>query len=128
MSLAPKSTQRFSSRVENYTRYRPRYPAEILAPLRTRCRLTPASVVADLGSGTGFLSELFVANGNRVFGIEPNSQMREAGERLVRSHPKFPNVAGTAESTSLPDASVDFIVAGQAFHWFNREACRKEFA
>jgi len=120
-------TLRFSNRVENYVRYRPHYPGEILDPLRIDCGLTPASIIADVGSGTGFLAEQFLANGNRVFGIEPNPEMREAGERLLQKFPNFTSLDATAEETSLPQTSVDFVTAGQAFHWFDRERCREEF-
>ena len=75
---------------------------------------------ADVGSGTGFLSELFLANGNLVLAIEPNLEMRSAGEKYLGNQPKFESIDGTAESTTLPDRSVDFVVAGQAFHWFDR--------
>ena len=85
------------------------------------------SVIADMGSGTGFLAELFLANGNRVFGIEPNGPMREAGERLLAANPNFTSIDGTAEATTLAEQSIDFVTAGQAFHWFEREACRREF-
>ena len=78
------ATERFANRVENYVRYRPRYPKEILERLELECGLGSESVIADLGSGTGFLAELFLANGNRVFGIEPNAEMRAAGERRNR--------------------------------------------
>lgn len=121
------STLRFSNRVENYVRYRPHYPAEVLEHLRTDCGLTPASIIADIGSGTGFLAEQFLANGNRVFGIEPNREMREAGERLLQNYQDFTSLGATAEETTLLSASVDLITAGQAFHWFDRERCREEF-
>src|SRR5207245_7368130 len=111
--------QLFSNRVENYLRYRPRYPTEIIDALTAECGLRTTSVIADLGSGTGFLAELFLSNGNQVFGIEPNREMREAGEQLLRSYPKFASVAASAEATTLAEASVDFVTAGQAFHWFD---------
>ncbi|MFO1512348.1 MAG: class I SAM-dependent methyltransferase [Verrucomicrobiota bacterium] len=123
--LAP--TQRFSNRVENYVRYRPGYPTEVLELLRTDCGLNSASVVADIGSGTGKFTELLLQSGCHVFGVEPNQEMREAGERLLKSHPRFTSVAATAEATTLPDRSADLIVAGQAFHWFDRERSREEF-
>lgn len=121
-------TKRFSSRVDNYVRYRPGYPGEIIELLKKECGLTDASMVADIGSGTGKLTELFLANGNEVFGIEPNKEMREAGERLLAGFDNFTSVAATAEETTLPRACVDFIIAGQAFHWFDRKRCRVEFA
>jgi ubiquinone/menaquinone biosynthesis C-methylase UbiE len=95
--------------------------------LKKDCGFTRASVVADIGSGTGKLTELFLANGNEVFGIEPNKDMRQAGERLLAGFSNFTSVEATAEETTLPGASVDFIAAGQAFHWFDRKRCRAEF-
>ena len=121
-------TKRFSSRVENYIRYRPGYPNAILDFLKSECALTRQSVIADLGSGTGKLAELFLANGNPVFGVEPNREMREAGERLLKTFANFTSIAATAEDTTLPRACADFITAGQAFHWFDRARSRVEFA
>ena len=120
-------TQRFTGRVDNYARYRPSYPRAILGLLKTECDLTSASVIADVGSGTGILSELFLQNGNRVFGLEPNYEMRKAGERRLEHYPRFTSVAATAEATTLDDACVDFVTAGQAFHWFEVERARAEF-
>ena len=120
-------TTRFSSRVENYVRYRPGYPAEIMDLLRAECGLKKDSPVADIGSGTGKLTELFLQNGNPVFGVEPNREMREAGEGQLKNFPGFRNVAGTAEATTLPDRSVEFITIGQAFYWFELDPCRVEF-
>jgi len=120
-------TRRFSSRVENYVRYRPGYPKEILALLKSECGMTNRSVIADIGSGTGKLTELFLGNGNPVFGVEPNRDMREAGERWLKPFANFTSIDAAAEETSLPNSAVDFIVAGQAFHWFDRAKCREEF-
>ncbi len=120
-------TQRFSSRVESYIKYRPGYPADMVDLLRDKCGFTSDSMVADIGSGTGILTELFLRNGNRVFAVEPNREMREAAERLLGQDPNFTSVSGTAETTTLKDRSVDFIAAGQAFHWFDREQSRREF-
>ncbi len=121
------STQRFSNRVEAYIRSRPGYPAALLERLREACGLTPDAVIADVGSGTGILSEIFLANGNPLFGVEPNEAMRAAAERLLAGYPRFTSVAATAEATTLPSGSVDFVTAGQAFHWFDRERARAEF-
>jgi SAM-dependent methyltransferase len=121
-------TRRFSNRVENYIHYRPSYPPEVLHTLQEDCVLTPQMVIADIGSGTGILTELFLRNGNRVFGVEPNREMRQAGERLLQSYPRFTSVAASAEHTTLPSGSVDFVTAGQAFHWFDARQARQEFA
>lgn len=120
-------TRRFSNRVENYLKYRPSYPPEIIPLLESECGLTAQTVIADLGSGTGLLTELFLKHGNRVFGVEPNAEMRAAGERVLSKHSSFVSVPATAEATTLPDHSIDMIVAGQAFHWFNRGKARPEF-
>src|SRR5580704_6928219 len=122
------STQRFSSRVENYIKYRPRYPQAVVDLLGRECQLTTASVVADIGSGTGILTELFLQSGNLVYAIEPNREMREAAERLLAAFSNFRSIPATAEVTTLPDRSVDIITAGQAFHWFDRDKARAEFA
>jgi SAM-dependent methyltransferase len=119
--------RRFSNRVEDYIRYRPGYPPGVLDALREECGLAPESVVADVGSGTGLLSQVFLENGNFTYGVEPNAEMREAGERLLKEYPRFRSVAGSAEATTLADAIVDFVAAGQAFHWFEPNAARAEF-
>jgi SAM-dependent methyltransferase len=124
---AVNATSRFSDRVENYVLYRPGYPPETLQALRTECDLKPAHVIADIASGTGIWSRPLLENGNTVFGVEPNAEMREAGERLLAGFPKFASIAGTAEATTLGDQSMDFVTAAQAGHWFDRQRSRREF-
>ncbi|HMS39128.1 MAG TPA: methyltransferase domain-containing protein [Pyrinomonadaceae bacterium] len=121
------TVERFSNRVENYVKYRPSYPSKILDLFRREMNLTEDSVFADIGSGTGISSKIFLENGNAVFGIEPNRAMREAAEMFLRDFPKFKSVDGTSENTNLADNSVDFVVAAQAFHWFDKEKTRPEF-
>lgn len=121
-------TARFSNRVGDYVRYRPGYPEGVLDILRSETGLTPAAAIADVGSGTGISSALFLRNGNVVYGVEPNPDMRAAAERLLREFARFRSVAGTAEGTTLPDRCADYVVAGQAFHWFDRARARGEFA
>ena len=120
-------TQRFSNRVENYIKYRPGYPPAILNLLTAKCGLSPSATVADVGSGTGILTRMLLGSGSRVLGVEPNREMREAGERLLAGHANFTSVDGTAEATTLPDGTIDIITAGQAFHWFDRPKSRREF-
>jgi len=125
---APNATSRFSDRVANYIRYRPGYPSEAMQALQRECELGPHHIIADIASGTGIWTRTMLENGNHVFGVEPNAEMRQAGERLLASFPNFTSVAGTAESTTLPDRSVDFVTAAQAAHWFDRGRSRAEFA
>jgi len=121
------STTRFSDRVEDYVKYRPHYPEVILSYLRDLYAFAPGWVVADIGSGTGISTELFLRFGNKVFAVEPNREMRLKGEELLSGYPGFVSVDGTAEATELADSSVDLIVAGQAFHWFDPVRTRTEF-
>ena len=121
------ATQRFSSRVDDYVRFRPGYPLEIIGLLKKECGLTANSVIADIASGTGIFTRMLLENGNRVFGIEPNDEMKRAGERFLADYPRFTSIAGTAEATTLPDGSVDIVTAAQAAHWFDGENARREF-
>ena len=126
MSKLP--TTRFSDRVEDYVCYRPGYPPEVLELLRAECGLKASHVVADIASGTGTFTRLLLENGNQVFAVEPNQAMREAGNQLLRSFDNLTSVAGAAEGTILPSASVDFVTSAQAAHWFDRKRARAEFA
>ena len=121
------SVKRFDQRVTNYVAYRPHYPPAVADFLRSELGLNAASVVADVGSGTGILSELLLQQGCTVFGVEPNGAMRAAAEELLKGYQNFKSVTGTAEATTLGDESVDFVTAGQAFHWFDAAAARREF-
>ncbi|MGA3347833.1 MAG: class I SAM-dependent methyltransferase [Candidatus Sulfotelmatobacter sp.] len=124
---ASNATSRFSDRVENYVLYRPGYPAEALQALKEECGLAHDQVIADVASGTGIWTRVLLENGNPVFGVEPNAEMRAAGERLLVGFPRFTSVAGTAEATTLADRSVDLATAAQAAHWFDRKRSRSEF-
>jgi len=125
----PKSpTARFSDRVENYVRYRPGYPAEVLELLRAECGLRANHVVADIASGTGIFTRLLLENGNSVFAVEPNAEMREMGMHQLDAFDRLVSVAGTAEETTLRSASVDFVTSAQAAHWFDLPLARAEFA
>ena len=100
---------------------------EVLTYLRETIDLKPTDRVADVGSGTGFLSELFLSNRNRVIGVEPNVEMRSAAEAIMADSPEFISQDGAAEATGLVNASVDLVVAGQAFHWFDPVKTKTEF-
>lgn len=120
------TVERFSNRVENYVKYRPDYPADVLRLFETEMNLQLSSIVADIGSGTGISARLFLENGCSVFGVEPNAAMRAAAEDFLRDFPDFTSVHGTSDRTTLRAESVDFVVAAQAFHWFDAEKTRVE--
>ncbi len=126
--MARDPTERFSDRVDDYVKYRPHYSPEVYEALRQACGLKAEHLIADVGCGTGLLAKIFLENGNRVIGVEPNREMRQAGEQYLSRFAHFRMVAGSAENTTLPNASVDFVIAGQAFHWFRPEPTRQEFA
>jgi SAM-dependent methyltransferase len=123
---SPDPTRRFSDRVENYAKYRPGYPPAVYDLLREHAGLQPGAIVADLGSGTGLLSSLFTERGHKVYAVEPNAQMRAAAESFFDDQSSFISIPARAEATTLPASRVDFIVAGQAFHWFEPTATRAE--
>ena len=127
-SASQNSTLRFSDRVENYIRWRPSYPDELFRVLAEEAGLRQPSTVADIGSGTGISAELFLRQGHTVYGVEPNREMRQAAENLLSQFPLFRSIDGTAEESTLSDASVDFISAAQAFHWFEADKARAEFS
>ena len=127
MNSIENSKERFSNRVENYIKYRPGYPEDIVAFLAGEINFNPSWIVADIGSGTGILSRLFLDNGNSVFGIEPNNEMRKAGEKQLSNYKYFKSITGSSENTGLKTNSINLISAGQAFHWFDFQKSKEEF-
>ena len=125
--MSSNSTTRFSDRVEDYVKYRPHYPAAVLSYLQDTYSFSSQWAVADVGSGTGISTELFLANGNKVYAVEPNAEMRSKAEDLLSGYLGFFSLNGEAEATGVPPSAVDLIVAGQAFHWFDPVKTRPEF-
>lgn len=123
----PNSKERFTSRVSDYVKYRPTYPPQVLQTLKSDFNLQPFHQVADVGSGTGISTELFLKNGNTVFAIEPNEKMRQQAEDILSTYPTFKSLNGSSEKTSLANDSIDFIACAQAFHWFEPNSTKMEF-
>jgi SAM-dependent methyltransferase len=121
-------TGRFSDRVANYVACRPGYPDALSRALREEVGLSTGSIVADIGSGTGISTDLLLRLGCVVYAVEPNAAMRVAAETRFSGETRFHSIASRAESTTLPDRSVDAVTAGQAFHWFDPRLTRGEFA
>ena len=126
MTAAPDLTTRFTERVADYAAHRPSYPPELIALLAREGVLRREDVVADVGSGTGILTALLLANGNTVHAVEPNAAMAEEARARLGSNARFHPVAGRAEETGLPEASCDVVTAAQAFHWFDVDGARRE--
>jgi ubiquinone/menaquinone biosynthesis C-methylase UbiE len=122
-------TGRFTGRAEAYDRFRPDYPSAALSHIVARCGLGDDSVLVDVGCGTGISTRLFAALGIKVIGIEPNDEMRAAAEHAAsfEGEPRATYRKGQAESTGLPAAMADLVLAAQAFHWFEPEATLIEF-
>lgn len=125
--MAHNSKKRFSSRVDNYVKYRPGYPVEIIDFLQNEINFLPDKTVADIGSGTGIFTELLLKKGYTVYGVEPNPEMRKAAEKLLSNYPNFISINGSAELTNLQTNHFDFITAAQAFHWFDTSETKEEF-
>jgi ubiquinone/menaquinone biosynthesis C-methylase UbiE len=124
----PDNTKRFSDRVEDYIKYRPNYPPGLVPALEKAMKLNGTEIIADIGSGTGLSSLPFLTSGYKVLGIEPNKEMREAAEKQLQFFTNFISINGEAEKTNLPANSVDVILCGQAFHWFDRRKSKIEFS
>ena len=120
-------TTRFSDRVENYVKYRPSYPKEIIPFLEKYYDLSGDKRIADIGSGTGIFSELFLQSGYSVIGIEPNDHMRRAAETRLGKYQGFTSRNHRAEQTGLRSHSLDMITVAQAFHWMEPIKTKKEF-
>lgn len=120
--MNPRS--RFTSRADDYAKYRPSYPDGVIDRLVAELDNADNAIAADIGAGTGISSRLLADRGIRVMAIEPNAAMKQ----VAQSHPLVEFVDGNAEQTKLPDASVDLVTCFQAFHWFNPEPTLKEFA
>jgi SAM-dependent methyltransferase len=127
MAADANPTGRFSDRVDTYVKHRPGYPEGLKRCLAETLGLAPGRTAGDVGAGTGIFSGFLLQAGYRVLGVEPNPPMRAAAEKALAGRAGYASVAGTSEATTLPDQSVDFITAAQAFHWFEPAGTKREF-
>lgn len=121
------SKERFSIRVENYSKYRLSYPSQLIDHLVKVYDFDKDFVIADIGSGTGILTKLFLDNGNKTYAVEPNNAMRQASEDVLYSYNTYHSINGSSDNTNLQGESIDLITVAQAFHWFDLEPTKKEF-
>lgn len=115
---------RFSSRAEDYAKYRPSYPDAVIDRIIADLGNPAELMAADVGAGTGIASRMLADRRIKVIAIEPNAAMRQ----VARSHPLVEFRDGSAEDTNLADAAVGLVTCFQAFHWFNPESTLKEFS
>ncbi|AXY72823.1 class I SAM-dependent methyltransferase [Paraflavitalea soli] len=120
------STSRFSNRAENYAKFRPGYPDELFTFIEAEMDLQSVDHIVDIGSGTGLFAEPLLKHGYNVVCLEPNEDMRKAGEERLKKYPSFKSIQSTAEHTGLEDNSVDLITIAQTFHWLDPVAARLE--
>jgi SAM-dependent methyltransferase len=118
----------FSTKAHIYARYRWDYAPQAIQALLDRTRLAHTSVVADIGAGTGILSRHLASHVARLYAVEPNAEMRRMAQCELQRFPSVEVIDGRAEATTLPDSSIDLIVAAQAIHWFDPQPTRREFA
>ncbi|HZC15420.1 MAG TPA: class I SAM-dependent methyltransferase [Caulobacteraceae bacterium] len=111
----------FGAAADAYERARPSYPEAAIDWILPK----GARRVLDLGAGTGKLSRPIRARGLEVAAVEPSDGMRA---QLSRGLPDVPVFAGSAEQIPLDDASVDAVVVGQAWHWFDPSRAVPEVA
>jgi SAM-dependent methyltransferase len=105
----------FDTTAGAYERARPDYPPEAVEALAAALALGPGTTTVDLGAGTGKLTRLLVPTGSTVVAVEPLAGRRA---ELARAVPGVEIREGTAQALPLGDATVDAVVAAQAFHWF----------
>lgn len=117
---------RFTGLADIYAKYRPSYPDDFIRYLYSGQGFSQGSVIADIGSGTGILTELLLRENSTVYGVEPNADMRGTAECMLSRYPNYISMRGTAERTGLNASSIDFITVAQAFHWFDRPAFKAE--
>lgn len=122
-----KPSERFSSRVDAYQKYRPDYPQSLIEEISQQAGLDGSAVVGDFGSGSGIFTRRLLQAGFEVYAVEPNREMREAAELALAGEPRFISVAASAEDSQLESASLDLITVAQAFHWFNNDTAKQEF-
>lgn len=120
------NTKRFDGKGELYAKARPKYAKELFDYMKSKLNINEDSVFADIGSGTGIFTEQLLDLGCFVHAVEPNADMRRKAEEKLSVYSKFSSVNGTDSTTNLPDCSVDYITAAQAFHWFDANAFKKE--
>lgn len=119
-------TNRFDGKGDIYAKARPKYATALFDHLRNTLSIPAGSIFADIGSGTGIFTEQLLGRGYKVYAVEPNGDMRRKAEEKLSGYKNFISVDGSDAAMAIPDHSVDYITAAQAFHWFDASAFAKE--
>ena len=118
--------EKFTGKAELYKKFRPSYPKELLDYLYSQIGFSKDSTIADIGSGTGIFSRLFLERGSTVYAVEPNNDMRETSVKDLSAYKNFISIDASAENTGLHEKSIDFVTVAQAFHYFDRQLFKQE--
>ena len=118
---------RFSNKDENYVKYRPHYPKELIEFMQQKGLIKKGYKIGDIGAGTGKFTELLLQYGYSVIAVEPNGPMLEACKKIYGHYNDLTCLNGSSEHTKLSDISVDLITTAQAFHWFKMDETKKEW-
>jgi SAM-dependent methyltransferase len=121
----PKAAVGFARGARAYEHGRATFPAGAVAAILAETAAAPGRTLLELGAGTGKLTRSLTGSGARVIALEPVDEMRAV---LAEAAPGAEPLAGVAEAIPLPDASVDAVIAAQAYHWFDPEAATAEVA
>src|SRR6185369_8881482 len=116
MAIHESAAKGFSAGADAYERGRPEYSPEAIEALVRELRVEPGKRVLDLAAGTGKLTRQIAPAGAEIVAVEPISEMRA---KLEAASPDVEAIEGTAEAIPLPNHSVDAVLVGQAFHWFD---------
>ena len=116
MVIHESAAKGFAAGADAYERGRPEYSPEAVERLIAELAIGPGSRVLDLAAGTGKLTRQLVGTGAELVAVEPVAEMRAKLQEVL---PVAEAIEGTAESIPLPNHSVDAVVVGQAFHWFD---------
>jgi len=117
----------YDGKAEDFAQHRLSYARGAIDVILETTGLDTTWIVADIGAGTGHVAKHFVGRVERLYAVEPNDDMRRQAERSLGGFAAFVSVSGTAEKTTLPKDSLALITVGQALHWFDAEAARREF-
>jgi len=118
--------KKFTGKADIYNKYRPNYPQVYINYLVSSNNLTSDKTIADIGSGTGVLTQQLLEKNLKVIAVEPDNDMRSIAEKRLNNNPNFVSINGTAENTGLRNESIDLITIGQAFHWFDKIKFKNE--